>query len=86
MIRRKSINRTILAVGAAAVLVGGTLAWFTSTDTVTNKFKTGGNGTDQTTDGVEIWEKFDNVEALKFFQGQLLIRKFKLKIQLLIIH
>lgn len=70
MIRRKSINRTILAVGAAAVLVGGTLAWFTSTDTVTNSFKAGGNGTDQTTDGVEIWEKFDNVEAGKILPGK----------------
>ncbi|MDU1313714.1 MAG: BsaA family SipW-dependent biofilm matrix protein [Clostridium septicum] len=70
MIRRKSINRTILAVGAAAVLVGGTLAWFTSTDTVTNKFKAGGNGTDTTTTGVEIWEKFDSEGAGKILPGK----------------
>lgn len=69
MIRRKSINRTILAVGAAAVLVGGTLAWFTSTDTVTNKFKAGGNGSDTTTTGVEIWENFQKAEALKILPG-----------------
>ncbi|MEN8435324.1 BsaA family SipW-dependent biofilm matrix protein [Clostridium septicum] len=71
MIRRKSINRTILAVGAAAVLVGGTLAWFTSTDTVTNKFKTGGNGTGQSK-GVEIWENFASDKALEVLPGTII--------------
>ena len=73
MIRRKSINRTILAVGAAAVLVGGTLAWFTSTDKVTNSFKAGGNGSDHgETTGVEIWEVFDKTAAGKVLPGTII--------------
>jgi alternate signal-mediated exported protein len=71
----KKIIGTVAAIGLSVTLIGGTLAWFTSEDRVTNIFATGGvnNPDNANGNGVEIWEKFipeknlvpgDNVEKL----------------------
>lgn len=62
MNKNKKITTAVVAGLLGISLIGGTLAWFTSTDSVTNKFATGtapdkdDNGTG---DGVEIWEDFE---------------------------
>lgn len=46
-------------VAVTALAVAGTLAFLTSTDTITNPFGIAGGGTDNTVNaGIEIWEQF----------------------------
>lgn len=54
---KKKLSALLLAGTLTAGVVGGTFAWFTSQDTVTNKFATGGTNDDPNA-GIDIWEKF----------------------------
>lgn len=56
----KKIIGAIAAIGLSATLIGGTLAWFTSQDKVSNIFATGGvdNPNGANGNGVEIWEQY----------------------------
>lgn len=56
---KKKLSALLLAGTLTAGVVGGTFAWFTSQDSVTNQFTTGGNEDDDDPDaGIDIWEKF----------------------------
>ncbi|MDU1055281.1 SipW-dependent-type signal peptide-containing protein [Clostridium baratii] len=65
---KKKIIGLCLAVGLMVGVVGGSLAWFTDTDTVTNSFATQGNGTDES-NGIKIEEIFDSELANKVLPG-----------------
>lgn len=56
---KKKLSALLLAGTLTAGVVGGTFAWFTSQDTVTNQFATGGNEDDDPDAGIDIWEKFE---------------------------
>lgn len=57
---KKKLSALLLAGTLTAGVVGGTFAWFTSQDSVTNEFATGGNEDDDDPDaGIDIWEKFE---------------------------
>ena len=62
---KKKITTLLVAAVLTLGVVGGTFAWFTSTDTATNKFGTQGNSsvTDKDKDGIEIYEDFDQDKA-----------------------
>lgn len=61
---KKKIIGLCLAVGLMIGVVGGSLAWFTDTDTVTNNFATQGEGT-ESNNGIKIHEEFDSELAQK---------------------
>lgn len=46
---KKKLSALLLAGTLTAGVVGGTFAWFTSQDSVTNQFTTGGNEDDKNT-------------------------------------
>lgn len=56
---KKKLSALLLAGTLTAGVVGGTFAWFTSQDTVTNQFATGGTNDDDPNAGIDIWEKFE---------------------------
>ena len=56
---KKKLSALLLAGILTAGVVGGTFAWFTSKDTVTNQFATGGTNDDDSNAGIDIWEKFE---------------------------
>lgn len=56
---KKKLSALLLAGTLTAGVVGGTFAWFTSQDSVTNEFATGGNEDDDPDAGIDIWEKFE---------------------------
>lgn len=56
---KKKLSALLLAGTLTAGVVGGTFAWFTSKDTVTNQFATGGTNDDDSNAGIDIWEKFE---------------------------
>lgn len=56
---KKKLSALLLAGTLTAGVVGGTFAWFTSKDTVTNQFATGGTNDDDSNPGIDIWEKFE---------------------------
>ena len=56
---KKKLSALLLAGTLTAGVVGGTFAWFTSKDTVTNQFATGGTNDDDKNTGIDIWEKFE---------------------------
>lgn len=62
---------SLLIVGVLSVgLISGSLAWFTSRDSVTNAFETVGTGnTDNIESGVKIVEKFDKEDAKNMIPG-----------------
>lgn len=65
---KKKIIGLCLAVGLMVGVVGGSLAWFTDSDSVTNSFATQGNGIDKE-NGIKIEEKFDKDLAGKVLPG-----------------
>lgn len=65
---KKKIIGLCLAVGLMVGVVGGSLAWFTDTESVTNSFATEGNGENQS-NGIEIEEVFDENLAGKVLPG-----------------
>lgn len=67
---------SLLVAGAITVgVVGGTLAWLTATDDVTNTFKT---GKDQNV-SVDIYEKFDINDAKALQPGKTVDKKVQVK-------
>lgn len=57
---KKKLSALLLAGILTAGVVGGTFAWFTSKDTVTNQFATTGTDEPGNPDaGIDIWEKFE---------------------------
>ncbi|MDY3208680.1 SipW-dependent-type signal peptide-containing protein [Clostridium baratii] len=65
---KKKIIGLCLAVGLMVGVVGGSLAWFTDTDSVKNSFTTQGNGENQS-NGIKIEEVFDAELAGKVLPG-----------------
>lgn len=64
----------VLSVGA----IGGTLAWFTSQDSVTNAFQTGDTNKPGDTDsGIDIEEKFDKEDADNVLPGDSVTKEVK---------
>ena len=60
----------LLISGALAIgIVGGSLAWFTSTDSVENEFTTGTTEDDEPDAGIKIDETFDEDAAKKIVPG-----------------
>lgn len=61
-------KKKIQALAVAGVLtvgvVGGTLAWFTSQDSVKNTFNTGSNNDNESKTGIKIVEEFKTPEAM----------------------
>lgn len=51
--------KQLVAGTLGLLLVGGTFAWFTSSDSITNKFAAGGNGTGGDNAGIVVEEKFN---------------------------
>ncbi|MDD6770385.1 MAG: BsaA family SipW-dependent biofilm matrix protein [Inconstantimicrobium porci] len=77
MNKKKVIS--LLVAGVMTVgIVGGTLAWFTSSDNVTNKFTTGSYN-DDVTHGLDIWEKFDTEKATKLTPGADVTKKVQVQ-------
>ena len=57
---KKKLSALLLAGTLTAGVVGGTFAWFTSQDSVTNQFTTGATDDPNNPDaGIDIWEKFE---------------------------
>ena len=56
-------KKKIQALAVSGVLtvgvIGGTLAWFTSQDQLTNKFNTGSNNSEESKTGIKIVEEFE---------------------------
>ena len=65
---KKKIIGLCLAVGLMVGVIGGSLAWFTDSDTVTNSFATEGNGPGQS-NGIKIEEDFDKTTAGSMLPG-----------------
>ncbi|WP_338587230.1 BsaA family SipW-dependent biofilm matrix protein [Clostridium baratii] len=65
---KKKIIGLCLAVGLMVGVVGGSLAWFTDNDSVTNSFATQGNGQGQS-NGIKIEEDFDKITAGSMLPG-----------------
>lgn len=63
---KKKIIGLCLAVGLMVGVVGGSLAWFTDSDSVTNSFATEG---DPSNSGIDIVEDFDKDTADKMLPG-----------------
>lgn len=77
MNKKKVIS--LLVAGVMTVgIVGGTLAWFTSSDSATNKFTTG-SYSDEVTKGLDIWEKFTPSEATNLTPGADVTKKVQVK-------
>ncbi len=68
---KKKIIGLCLAVGLMVGVVGGSLAWFTSKDEVTNTFSTASDGSNggNPEAGIKIHEIFDAVAAGKVLPG-----------------
>ena len=56
--KKKKIVALLVASVMTIGVVGGTLAWFTSNDSVTNVFNTGTTTEDRLDAGIDVWEKF----------------------------
>lgn len=63
---KKKIIGLCLAVGLMVGVVGGSLAWFTDNDSVTNSFATEG---DPSNSGIDIVEDFNDVKAGQMLPG-----------------
>ena len=70
---KKKLGALLITGVLALGVIGGSFAWFTSKETATNQFATGGGtDTDNPDDpnaGIEIWEVFDKSEAGKATPG-----------------
>lgn len=69
---KKKITTSLMAVALVSSLAIGSLAWFTSQDTITNPFSTvSTNNSDNRVDsGIKIHEDFDNKAAQNVTPGQ----------------
>lgn len=66
---KKKIIGLCLAVGLMVGGVGGSLAWFTDTDEVTNSFSTASGNDDEGKKGIKINEKWNPEEAKNILPG-----------------
>ena len=73
---KKRIATIILAASLTVGLIGGSLAWFTSSDEVTNKFASFQDDNNEGDAGIDIWEHFDSVEAQKLLPGSAKVEKY----------
>ena len=73
---KKRIATIIVAASLTMGLIGGSLAWFTSSDEVTNKFATFQDDNNEGGAGLDIWEKFDQDEAGKLLPGSAKVNKY----------
>lgn len=77
---KKKIVSLLTAGALATGIVGGTLAWFTSSDNVTNKFTTGvENVNDKDNNGLDIFEKFTPEEAKNLTPGTTVTKKVQVR-------
>lgn len=69
---KKKITSSLLAVALVSSLAIGSLAWFTSQDSVKNQFSTGTTNTDDSRvdAGIKIDETFDKTAAQNVLPGQ----------------
>ena len=65
--KKKKLSIIVASIAIIAC-VGGTFAWFTATDSITNNFATFGNS-DFDDDGVKVVEEFDEETAKKATPG-----------------
>lgn len=77
---KKKIVSLLVAGALATGIVGGTLAWFTSSDNVTNKFTTGAQNIDgKENNGLDIFEKFTPEEAKNLTPGTTVTKKVQVR-------
>ena len=67
--KKKKIIGLCLAIGLMIGVVGGSLAWFTDTDEVTNSFSTASGNDDEGKKGIKINEKWNPEEAKNILPG-----------------
>ena len=73
---KKKVSALLIAGVLSIGAIGGTLAWFTSQDSVTNAFQTvGDNNGDIIDNGVEIEEEFDKNNAANVLPGGTVIKE-----------
>ena len=73
--KNKKITSLLVAGALTVGIVGGTLAWLTASDSVTNKFKTGENQSV----ALDIYEKFDKDDAKVLQPGKTVDKKVQVK-------
>jgi len=73
---KKRIATIIVAASLTMGLIGGSLAWFTSSDEVTNKFASFQDDNNKGDAGIDIWENFDEVGAGKLLPGSAKVDKY----------
>ena len=66
---KKKLVTMVLAGSLAVGLVGGSLAWFTSSDKVLNKFATVQDDDNKGDSGIDIYECFDEDGTEKILPG-----------------
>lgn len=76
--KKKKLIYLLIAAVLTTGIVGGTLAWFTSSDNVTNKFTTGSYN-DDVTKGLDIYEKFTPADAKNLTPGADVTKKVQIK-------
>jgi predicted ribosomally synthesized peptide with SipW-like signal peptide len=73
---KKRIATIIVAASLTMGLVGGSLAWFTSSDEVTNKFALLQDDDNVGDAGIDIWENYNKDEAGKLLPGSAKVSKY----------
>lgn len=73
--KNKKITSLLVAGALTVGIVGGTLAWLTASDSVTNKFDTAKNQNVT----VQIWEKFDSVGSKAMQPGKVVDKAVQVK-------
>jgi predicted ribosomally synthesized peptide with SipW-like signal peptide len=73
---KKRIATIILAASLTIGLVGGSLAWFTSSDVVNNKFASLQDDENKGGAGIDIWENFDRDGAGQLLPGSAKVNKY----------
>ena len=76
---KKKIIGLCLAVGLMVGVVGGSLAWFTDSDTVTNSFSTAGENDEGDKNGIIIDENWNEDEAKNILPGTTVNKDVRVK-------
>lgn len=75
---KKKVSALLIAGVLSIGAIGGTLAWFTSQDSVTNAFQTGDTNKPGNSDsGIDIEEKFDKEDAGNVTPGDSVTKEVK---------
>lgn len=77
--KKKKIISAIAAVAVVASLAVGSLAYFTSQDSVTNHFATGTTDSSNENSGIKVNEKFDNTKAGNTLPGDTIQKQVSVK-------